>query len=353
MKKEKLIDVIIPAYKAQNTIDKTVASIAMQSVADEVVVTIVNDGDKGNYKKTVDRFKDMVEIREIKLPENEGPGVARQFGIDNTYCPYFTCIDADDTFSGAFALAVLLRGFEMNPNNCAVIGGFAEEHEGLQFIMHQQDLVWMFGKLYRRSFIDRLNIRFNSTRANEDNGFNTMLRLCATEQEPISFIPDNVYFWHSKEDSITRINNCEYSYNQSFVGYTDNMIYAITEAKKRNPFNGNVDLWATQTMFHLYTYYMQTCERDKRFKDQNYQCCIKYYHTVFKKIRPELSDNIFKEIYSNVVQQSDMRNIAPDVTIYQFLDMLDKEKVVDYDLEKPTPKILVEDIANKNQNDKG
>lgn len=48
-----------------------------------------------------------------------------------------------------------------------------------------------------------------------------------------------------------------------------------------------------------------------------------------------------------------MRNIAPDVTIYQFLDMLDKEKVVDYNLEKPTPKILVEDIANKNQNDKG
>ena len=203
--------------------------------------------------------------------------------------------------------------------------------------------MWMFGKLYRRSFIDKNNIRFNSTRANEDNGFNTLLRLCATEQEPICFIQDNVYFWHSKEDSITRVNNCEYSYNQSFVGYTDNMIYAITEAKKRNPFNGNVDLWATQTMFHLYTYYMQTCERDNRFKGQNYDCCVKYYQSVFKRIRPNLSDEIFKEIYSNVIQQSDMRNIAPDMTIYQFLDKLDNEKEMNYIIEVPTPKVLIND----------
>ena len=344
---DKLIDIIIPAYKAQNTIDKTVASAAIQNIADQCIVTIVNDGDKNSYKKTIDRFKDMIEIREIKMNTNGGPGEARQFGIDNTSCPYFTCIDADDTFSGAFALAVLLKAFQENPNNCAIIGSFAEEHEGLQFISHQMDLVWMFGKLYRRSFIDRNNIRFNSTRANEDNGFNTLLRLCATEQEPIGFVQDNVYFWHSKEDSITRVNNCEYSYNQSFVGYTDNMIYAITEAKKKNPFNGNIMLFATQVMFHLYIYYMQTCERDSRFKDQNYQCCVKYYQTIFKRIRPDLSDEIFKEIYSNVAQQSDMRNIAPDLTIYQFLDILDKEPMIEFEIEKPMEKIMISDDNGK------
>lgn len=218
-----------------------------------------------------------------------------------------------------------------------------EEHENLQFVPHVQDLVWMFGKLYRRSFIKKYDIKFNETRANEDNGFNTLVRLCSDDIEKIIFIQDVVYYWHFKEDSITRINNYEYSYNQSFVGYTDNMIYAITEAKKRNPFNGNVDLWATQTMFHLYTYYMQTCERDNRFKGQNYDCCVKYYQSVFKRIRPNLSDEIFKEIYSNVIQQSDMRNIAPDMTIYQFLDKLDNEKEMNYIIEVPTPKVLIND----------
>ena len=41
----KKIDVIIPAYNAQSTIDKTVASIAIQNISDELVVTIVNDCD--------------------------------------------------------------------------------------------------------------------------------------------------------------------------------------------------------------------------------------------------------------------------------------------------------------------
>ena len=45
MKTTKKIDIIIPAYKAQNTIDKTVASIVIQNISNECIVTIVNDGD--------------------------------------------------------------------------------------------------------------------------------------------------------------------------------------------------------------------------------------------------------------------------------------------------------------------
>lgn len=210
---EKKVDIIIPAYHAQNTIDKTIASIVIQSVSDCVRVTIVNDADGIGYKKTVDRYSDILDIQEIALDENGGPGVARQYGIDNTSLPYFMCVDADDTLAGAFSLAILLKDLVDNPNHCMVSGAFAEEHDDFNFINHQGDLIWMFSKLYRRSFIDKYNIRFNSTRANEDNGFNTLIRLCATEQEPIAFCQDLVYFWHSKPDSITRVNNCEYSYN--------------------------------------------------------------------------------------------------------------------------------------------
>ena len=94
---------------------------------------------------------------------------------------------------------------------------------------------------------------------------------------------------------------------------------------------------------------MQTCERDDRFKNQNYQCCVKYYQTVFKRIRPMISDNIFKEIYSSVVQQSDMRNIAPDMTIYQFLDKLDKEEEIDYKIEEPIEKVVIKEEIKKRE----
>lgn len=339
-KEEKLIDVIIPAYKAQESIERTIASIAIQSMKDNIKVTIVNDCDGKDYGKVIKRYSDILDIQEIKLSKNGGPGVARQYGIDNTNLPYFTCIDADDTLAGAFSLELLYKNLISNPNGIACIGSFLEEHENLQFIPHTGDLIWMFGKLYLRSFIDKYEIKFNETRANEDNGFNTLVRLCSDEYEKIIFIQDVVYYWHFKEDSITRINNCEYSYNQSFPGYTENMIYAIKEAKKKKPFNGYINLWATQVMFNLYVYWLQTCERDPRFKEQNFNSCIKFYKEVFRDINKELSEKIFKEVYSTVMRDSaqGMLGIAPHVTIYQFLEILEKEIIIDDKKEKKDDK---------------
>lgn len=318
------VDIIIPAYKAQNTIYRTLASIAIQSIRDEVRVTIVNDADGMDYAKEIQRFADLLDIREIKMDTNGGPGVARQYGIDNTNCPYFTCIDADDSFASPFALEILVKNMEAEPEYHTVIGGFLEEHPGLQFVNHQQDLVWMFGKLYKRAFIKRYDIRFNDTRANEDNGFNTTIRLVSSDTEKIKFIEDIVYYWHYKEDSITRINNAQYSYDQSFIGYTDNMIWAIQQARKRKPFNGYINIWAIQVMAQLYIYYLQTCKRDPRFKTQNYNYCVKYYKEVYKQLEAEIPPEHFADIAAQTIAQqaSNMTDILPDQTIYQFIDDL-------------------------------
>jgi glycosyltransferase involved in cell wall biosynthesis len=324
------IDVIIPAYKAQDTIVRTLSSIAMQSIKDKLRVTIVNDTDGIGYQKFVDMFKDVMDIQELKLEVNGGPGVARQYGIDNTDYPYFTCIDADDTFANAFALELLLRHIEEDKTYHTVVGGFIEQHENLQMIGHQQDLVWMFGKLYTRKFINKYGIRFNETRANEDNGFNTWLRLVSSDTEKIKFIQDIVYFWHHKEDSITRINNCQYSYDQSFVGYTDNMIYAIQNAKRCKPFNSYIDMWAIQTMAQLYIYYYQTVKRDKRFIDQNYSYCKKYYTEVFKHYHDTMTRDNFEDIFSQTLSQQapNMSDLVAEKTIYQFIEQLKQDTEV-------------------------
>ena len=78
-----MIDIIIPAYNSQDTIIRTLSSIAMQLNRDELVVTIVNDGGK-DYKEIVDIFKPLINVKEIGYETNMGPGYARQFGVDNT-----------------------------------------------------------------------------------------------------------------------------------------------------------------------------------------------------------------------------------------------------------------------------
>lgn len=325
---KKMIDVIIPAYKAQETIERTLCSIVMQSIVGKLSVIIVNDCDGIGYEKFVKQFENYVDIKEIKLEVNGGPGVARQAGIDAGNSPYFTCIDADDTFANAFSLDLLLRSVQGQPQHHTIVGGFAEQRDNLQFLNHQQDLVWMFGKLYTRAFIEKYKVRFNETRANEDNGFNTIIRLVSSETEKIMFIPDIVYFWHSKGDSITRVDYQQYSYDGSFVGYTDNMIYAVKSAKRVKPFNNYIDMWAIQVMAQLYNYYYQTVKRDPRFVKQNYASCVKYYKEVFKDLYEKMDKENFDGIFAQTLseQAPNMKDIVASETIYQFINKISKEK---------------------------
>ena len=147
------VDVIIPAYNAQNTINRTIGSIALQSIHDDIKVTIVNDNPGVNdYNEVIDRYPEL-DIVEIQMPTNGGPGLARQFGLDNTSNPLVTFIDADDTFAGAFSLKELRRNIETD-NKCAVaIGTFIEENGDSIYVPHPNDTVWMFGKIDRKSVV--------------------------------------------------------------------------------------------------------------------------------------------------------------------------------------------------------
>lgn len=323
------IDVIIPAYKAQNTILRTLSSIALQEVVNGIDVTIVNDVDGIGYQKFVDMFKPYMSIKEIVMEKNGGPGDARQYGLDNTKNPFVMFIDADDTFSGAFAIKTLRDQLLAEPYNACCFSNFLEQ-QPQTYIQHPNDSVWMFGKIYKREFINRYNIHFlQGSRANEDNGFNMLCKLCANQNEQIKYIQDITYYWHYKEDSITRINNAEYSYGGSFPGYTENMIYAIKEAEKRVPFNGNIMQQKVAVLCNLYEYYIETEERDKRFIEQNWNSCLKYYKEIYKEIHHKIPDNIFSQVYNDVMRNCYMGNklfgIIPRIGIKEFLNKLEEE----------------------------
>lgn len=327
------IDVIVPCYKAHEKLPRLLGSIISQDIVEDLKVTLVNDGDENDYKEIVKQFSPFVDIQEIKLKKNSGPGTARRFGYENTNNPLVTWIDADDTFSGAFALKLLRQELLEQPVNVICIGTFVEEHAEAQpkpiYVPHQNDTVWMFGKLYKREFLDRHKIKMNDTRANEDNGFNMLCKMMCNEHEQIKFIPDVVYYWHTNPNSITRINDSEYSYNQSFVGYTENMIWAFKEAEKRNPFNGAILYEKVATLMNLYEYYIETVARDPRFTEQNWESCKLYYREIYREIKDKIPEKAFVEAYNNVIRNCYMgdklNGIIPCMSIYEFIAKLDKE----------------------------
>ena len=337
MKKNNKVDVIIPAYKAQHTILRTLASIAEQTILPDVDVTIVNDCcPNGDYHEIVEMYKPYMSIREITLKTNGGPGVARQYGIDNTENEFFTCIDADDTFCGSIALEILREGIRTEPAVKCCSGTFYQLGEDLMHIVpHQQDMVWMFGKIYRRDFIEQYKIHFNETRANEDTGFNTWVRLlCDNNNEQIRFLNECVYYWHNKTDSITRINDGQYAHDQCFCGWTDNMIYAIQNVKKVRPFSGSVSQWIVSVMLNLYYYYIETYARKNVFAKQNWEYIKKFYNTCYKRIEDDISDEIFSEMYSMASMEKwrsgSLLGIIPHIGIKEFMEQL-KSEVYDPD----------------------
>ena len=173
-KPNRKIDVIIPAYNvADEIIFRCLASIACQDIVEDLEVTIVDDASTTqNYKKVAKNFESVLKINILRYETNGGPGVARQYGIDHTNNGYMTFIDADDTLNGSLALKALRNGIEMNNDSYHMcVGVFDEVHEeglkpgegGPLLLPHEQDLIWMFGKLYRRSFIEKYNIHFHES----------------------------------------------------------------------------------------------------------------------------------------------------------------------------------------------
>lgn len=335
------IDVIIPAYNVPDHIlFRCLSSIACQDIAPDLHVTIVDDAStEQNYSNVAKYFESILKIDILRYETNGGPGVARQYGIDHTFNGYFTCIDADDTFNGSFALKALRNGIELNDGLYQMcVGVFDEVHEaglkpgeGPLLMAHEQDMVWMFGKLYRRSFIDKYNIRFHETsRANEDNGFNTLIRLCSSDQEQINFIPAHVYYWHESPNSITRANDCQYSYGSSerdsFYGYVENMIYAIKEAKKRKPYNGFITMWTVQCMLNIYEYYIECFARANEHAAKNFKWCQRYYNEVYKPIENDISNEILAQHYNEIMRNAYMGNkldgIIPCMGIFEFIEKL-------------------------------
>ena len=339
-----LIDVIIPAYNVpDNILFRCLASIACQDIVSDLEVTIVDDAStEQNYAEVAKHFEDILKINILRYDVNGGPGVARQYGIDHTSNGYMTFIDADDTFNGAFALKALRNSIEMNNGMYIMsVGVFDEVHEanlqpgdGPVLMPHDRDLIWMFGKMYKRSFIDRYNIRFHETsRANEDNGFNTLIRLCCSDQEQINFIPAHVYYWHENPNSITRANDCQYSYGgsirDSFYGFVENMIYAIKEAKKRRPYNGFINMWAVNCMLNIYEYYIECYARAQEHAENNFKWCKRYYNEIYKDLENEIPKDIFAQQYNDIMRNAyvgdKLNGIIPHIGIYEFLESLKEE----------------------------
>jgi hypothetical protein len=167
--------------------------------------------------------------------------------------------------------------------------------------------------------------------------------ICDNPMEQIRFIQEAVYLWHSKKDSITRINDGQYAYDQCLCGWTDNMIQSIQHVRKIRPFSGTLLQNIVATMLNLYFYWVETVAKKPIFKDQNWEYVKKFYNTCYKKIEDDITEEVFGQMYSMAAMEKNksgsMLGVIPCMGIREFMDKLHDEKYDPDDIYKVWAKL--------------
>jgi glycosyltransferase involved in cell wall biosynthesis len=215
------LDIIIPAYNGQKYIDNAIQSILKQTIKTLINIYIINDGSDNNYTNFIKKYKSIINIKEITNKNNLGLGKTRQIGIDNSSSKYFMFIDCDDVFYRNDSIEILYKKINNNNNINVVSGLIIKENKP------ENSIVYTHGKIYRRSFINKYNIKSINCYSYEDLAFNLIIYFLCNDDEYIK-LNKIVYLYNKNIDnSLTTTNNNIILLLKSFLeSYNNAYIYA-------------------------------------------------------------------------------------------------------------------------------
>ena len=333
------IDVIVPAHRAHATLARTLESLAVQTIASELEVIVVDDDcPEGGYHDVVAPFFSRLNIRLVRLPRNLGPGGARQAGIDATGNPLFTCMDSDDAFARPTSLEQL-RDAMRTDRPIQRCGGFLERFDASgKMVKRSVGTATMDGRLFRRSFVERYQLRFNGSRINEDYGYNLAVDLlCDNHDEKTYTVPEPVVHVHKNPSSITAYNDGQFIWDQRLCGLIDNSIWAFDLVKRYRPESPLLRMHILRMLIISYAYWCAIYVNAPEFADQAWEYVKKYYHTCYvpnripayasmeSKIRPETTGDIFRAYAERGFFQLP-EGTAPPLSFDEFLERMRSEE---------------------------
>ena len=204
------LSIVVPHYKEPwETCWYLFNSIAMQRNVPwgEMEVIIVNDGDDTTLDD-VDWRAYPFAVKYMKKPHG-GISAARNYGIDHSEAEYLMFCDIDDGFLNNYGLhmlfAAIAEGFDF------LIGAFAEESmmpdgKTIALVGHQNDMTFVHGKAYKRSFLLDNNVRFDESMTLHEDGYFNMLTYATAKQTgaKIKKIETPFYVWCWNAQSTVR-----------------------------------------------------------------------------------------------------------------------------------------------------
>ncbi|MFI6375545.1 glycosyltransferase family 2 protein [Streptomyces sp. NPDC050546] len=205
------VSVIIPAYNSMPELTKCVRSAMEQTLGlDRIEIIAVDDGSTDGTAEELDRLaRSCPSLRVVHQPNSGGAGGPRNTGLDMARGDYVFFLDSDD-YLGPDALRRMVAMADENRTDVVLgkmvsVGGRAVP---TAVFSHNQPRTDVFSsaayrtlgcwKLFRRSLIERLDLRFPPYRNCEDKPFTAAAFLNA---DGISVVADyDCYYSRNRQN---------------------------------------------------------------------------------------------------------------------------------------------------------
>jgi len=257
---DKLVSIVIPIFNAKEYLTECIDNILLQDYG-ALEVLFVDDGSVDDSACICEEFCAKHPYMSLYKQKNQGPGAARNKGMELAKGEYICFLDADDYFDGADAISKLVKCAESEQADI-VCGSFRLlTGNGLSNVnyhhldeLDKQDTVefrfrgffqyghlgFNWGKLYRRDFIFDNQLLIPNYSFVEDKAFNMRCYICKPK---FSFVQDSVYIYRFSNRGVVFQNK------KDFVGVWTRMASELDDFVVQKT---NQELYTDMQAFHLF-----------------------------------------------------------------------------------------------------
>ena len=215
------ISIIIPVYRAVNTLKKSLNSIKNQNIDLEKkieILLIIDDGK--NYKNIVPKMSKNMSLRFLKTDGiKTGPGNARNVGLAKARGEYIGFMDADDEWSENYLEKmyelVKKNGLSFAPTrvykNNILISNFEGKEKKYLSINDIGEIPCSFHPFVKRN----LTKKFENYRSQDV--YNTAILL--NKKNKVEMIENEYYKLNIQEDSVTKERGFSLKIDQAYRKY--------------------------------------------------------------------------------------------------------------------------------------
>ena len=316
------LDIIVPFYNNVVGLDKTLSSVVFNDLPD-IQVTVVDDCSSVEYDDIKNAYP---TVNFLRLEQNSGPGIARQYGIDHTHNNYIMFVDTGDYILSKYNLIEVLDTI----NNNDIPYRYLWRWLNAEHNTYSSD--WnplLHGWVFKREFLDMYKIKFSkrSPRSNEDFGFtescNMIIKSLDQPDKYSVFKETPIYMYTYDPSSLTHSGNNLYIYKEHIKGLIVNIQHVIINSKmNRVPNELIVDMIAVE-MIELYRWFLLCGNKHPELLAENWNYLRAYYLNVYMPYS-KIADNIVQKYYNK--EKSNLLKLVsktiPNVDLNKFLTSL-------------------------------